>query len=270
MLIDLLYGMPTWEMAIWVVGLTVALSLAGLLVTIRVLKPELREKHNEFTGLNSALVGVFFAVLLGFIAVAAWESFGNAGDKAATEASLTGDLARDANLFPEPLRTALLNDVRDYVDVVLVKEWPARADGLPFGDEGWRPMNKFHRDLISFKTTDPVQVAMFSEVLKRTNQFYDARRARILAADDHIDASVWWVVLIGSAGTIVMTFLFGMESLKLHLFMTGSVAASIALVIVLIIAFDYPFRGEVQIGPDAFENVQLDMEQIGVVFPTHK
>jgi hypothetical protein len=269
-LVDLLYGMPTWEMAVWVVALTVALSLLGVLITIRILPPDLRRKHNEFVGFNSALVGVFFAVLLAFIAVSAWESFGKAGDTAATEASLTGDLARDANLFPEPLRTELLNDVRDYVEIVLDKEWPAMADGIELGDEGWRPMNKFHRDLVSFRTTDPIQIAMFSEVLKRMNEFYDARRIRILAAEDHIDPAVWWVVLFGSAGTIVMTLLFGMESLKVHLFMTGSVAASIGLVIVLIIAFDYPFRGEVQISPDAFRNVRHNMEQMGVTFTSHK
>src|SRR5579871_5692514 len=107
MLVNFLYSIPTWQMALWVTGAFVAVSLLGLIICVRVLHVDLRRRHNEFVGFNSALVGVFFAVLLAFIAVAAWESFGKAGDIAANEASLTGDLARDAMTFPEPLRIEL-------------------------------------------------------------------------------------------------------------------------------------------------------------------
>lgn len=269
MLVNLLYSVPTWEMALWVIGLTVAVSLLGLIICVRLLHIDLRKRHNEFVGFNSALVGVFFAVLLAFIAVAAWESFGKAGDIAATEASLTGDLVRDANAFPEPLRSQLVDDVRDYVEIVLNKEWPAMASGIDFGDEGWQPLVKFHQALVGFRTADPIQVAMFSEVLTRLNSLYDARRSRLLAAQDHIDPTVWWVVLLGAAITISFTYLFGMESIGVHLWMTGVVAGSLALVIVLIVAFDYPFRGEVQITPDGFENVRHNMERAGVKFAAH-
>lgn len=35
--------------------------------------------------------------------------------------------------------------------------------------------------------------------------------------------------------------------------MTGALAASIALVMVLIVAMDYPFRGDVRVDPSPFE-----------------
>ena len=73
MLVNLIYGVPTWVMALVVIAIIVGLSLIGLVISSRVLSLEMRRKHNEFTGFNSALVGVFFAVLLAFIAVAAWE-----------------------------------------------------------------------------------------------------------------------------------------------------------------------------------------------------
>jgi hypothetical protein len=57
-----------------------------------------------------------------------------------------------------------------------------------------------------------------------------------------------------------------MEDLRMHMAMTGAVAASLALVIVLILAFDYPFRGEVQIRPDGFEHVKHNMESVGIRF----
>jgi hypothetical protein len=37
----------------------------------------------------------------------------------------------------------------------------------------------------------------------------------------------------------------------MHLAMSGAVAASLSLVVVLIVALDRPFRGEVSVSPDA-------------------
>lgn len=266
MLVDWIYGVPTWQMALAVVGLIVGLSLLGLVVTTRVLHLELRRRHNEFTGFNSALIGVVFAVLLAFIAVEAWESFGKAGDMAQIEASLTGDLFRDAVTMLEPARTELVGDIRDYVEIVLNQEWPAMAAGASIGDAGWAPLSRFHQALGGVAAASPLQVAMVSEALRRLNALYDARQDRLLAAQAHIEPAVWWVVLFGAAVVIGLTYLFGMESFAMHALMTGMVAASLALVIVLIVAFDYPFRGEVQVGPDGFRNVQHIMEQAGVKF----
>jgi hypothetical protein len=266
MLVNLIYGVPTWVMALAVTAIIVALSLIGLVISSRILHFEVRRKHNEFAGFNSALVGVFFAVLLAFIAVAAWESFGKADDIAQTEASLTGDLWRDASAMPEPARTQLLADMHDYVEIVLAKEWPAMAVGAPFGDQGWAPLFNFHKVLTGIRTTDPVQVAMVAEALRRLNSLYDARSQRILASQDHIDPTVWAVVLLGSFMTITFTYFFGMESFAMHALMTTAVAVTLALIIVLILAFDYPFRGEVQVTPDGFRNVQHNMETAGITF----
>jgi hypothetical protein len=266
MLVNLIYGVPTWVMGVTVVALVVAVSLVGLVVTHRLFHFELRRRHNEFAGFTSALVGVVFAVLLAFIAVAAWESFNKAGDIAQKEASLAGDLWRDAFAMPEPIKTQLLGHMHDYVEVALTREWPAMAQGAPFGDEGWAPLFKFHQALTGIHTNDPMQVAMITEALTRLNSLYDARRERLLAAKDHIDPTVWAVVLFGTFITIAFTYLFGMESFRIHLLMTGTLAATLALVVVLILAFDYPFRGEVQVTPDGFRNVAHNMQAAGIKF----
>ncbi len=269
MLVNLIYGVPTWVMAVVVIGLILVLSLIGLAVASRVLPAELRHKHNEFAGFNSALVGVFFAVLLAFIAVAAWESFGRAGDTAEKEASLAGDLWRDAFALPDPLKTQLVGNIRDYVEIVIDKEWPAMAQGAPFGEEGWAPLFKFHQTLSSIRASDPMQVAIVTETLTRLNSLYDARRQRILAAKDHIEPTVWAVVLLGAFITITFTYFVGMPSMTMHVLMTTAVALTLALIIVIILAFDYPFRGEVQVTPEGFRNVQHNMETAGITF-THR
>ncbi len=168
--------------------------------------------------------------------------------------------------MPDPAKTQLLGDIHDYVEIVIAKEWPAMEHGAPFGDEGWAPLFKFHQVLTSIRAGDAMQVAMVTETLTQLNSLYDARLQRILAAQDHIEPTVWAVVLLGAFITITFTYFFGMESFRMHAMMTTGVAVTLALIIVLILAFDYPFRGEVQVTPDGFRNVQHNMEKAGIKF----
>jgi hypothetical protein len=45
--------------------------------------------------------------------------------------------------------------------------------------------------------------------------------------------------------------------------MTMILGASIGLVLFLIVAMDYPFRGGVGIGPDGFERVHENIRRVG-------
>ena len=87
-------------------------------------------------------------------------------------------------------------------------------------------------------------------------QLYAARRTRTLAADDSIPEVVWWITAFGTTLTIGFTFLFGTRNFSMHLAMTGMVAASMSLVIVLIVSLDRPFRGELSISTQAYENAR--------------
>ena len=54
----------------------------------------------------------------------------------------------------------------------------------------------------------------------------------------------------------------------MHLVLTGSVAVSLSLVVVLIIALDWPFRGGVSISPDAF--VKVEQSWADLSFPKNQ
>ena len=69
---------------------------------------------------------------------------------------------------------------------------------------------------------------------------------------DHVPGVIWDILLLAGAIAVGYTYLFGAHSFKIHLAITGLIAATISLVFVLIIALDYPFRGEVAVGDDAY------------------
>jgi hypothetical protein len=56
--------------------------------------------------------------------------------------------------------------------------------------------------------------------------------------------------------TTAFADLCGFGSLRLHWTMIDAVATSLSLVVVLIVALDWPFRGEVSVSPDAYVDVE--------------
>jgi len=100
---------------------------------------------------------------------------------------------------------------------------------------------------------------VFQEILDRLNSLYDARRERLFDANQGLQSIAWFVVIVGGVLTVAFTYFFGAPSLRLHMAMTGVLAASIALVIILIIAFDYPFRGTASVTSEPFVKVLRDM-----------
>ena len=72
----------------------------------------------------------------------------------------------------------------------------------------------------------------------------------------HVPNVVWRIILFGGVITVGFTYLFGFHDFRMHVVMTMTVAASLALVVVLIVELDWPFRGEVSISPDAYIKTQ--------------
>jgi len=65
--------------------------------------------------------------------------------------------------------------------------------------------------------------------------------------------------VLGGVITVAFTYFFGMHSMGMHYAMTGVLAASMALVMVLIVALDWPFRGEVSVSSEPYKAVLDDV-----------
>jgi len=59
---------------------------------------------------------------------------------------------------------------------------------------------------------------------------------------------------------VSFTYLFNLRSTTAHMLMVAALALIIGLVLFTIGALDYPFRGDVRVGPEAFYSVLERME----------
>jgi len=84
---------------VFVFGAVAAAGL-GLVVFHHFVDVRVRQPHNELIGFVLGLIGVVYAVLLAFIAVATWEAFSAAGNVVLAEAGYVDNLYCDTRGFP--------------------------------------------------------------------------------------------------------------------------------------------------------------------------
>jgi protein-S-isoprenylcysteine O-methyltransferase Ste14 len=258
-LADFFYSHPTWVVAIVVIGVWTGLSLAGLFAYNKLTDSHARSKDTETVGLTYAIVAVVYAVLIAFIVVDVFEAAAKANEIATAEANQLSALMLTSTGLPKAQGDEIRTELREYINIVVKKEWPAQQAGRA-NDEtyepGWTALGTIGKTLASYGPATSGQNVNKGEMLADSNALMTARRQRIIAAADHLPDVVWQILILAGIVAVVYTYLFGAHSFRIHLAITGLIATTISLVFVLIIALDYPFRGDVSVGDDAFTSVQ--------------
>ncbi|MGA3023216.1 MAG: DUF4239 domain-containing protein [Bryobacteraceae bacterium] len=259
MLVDFLYSHPVWMVGLLVVGILTGLALLGLYIFHRLVDVQVRHKDTETVGLTYAIVAVVYAVLIAFIVVDVFETFARGDEIATAEANQLSNLVLDsAGLQPQMAETVRA-DLDKYIDIVIKSEWPSQQQGKlddAVFEPGWTVLAHLSARLAAFEPATMGQNVNKGAMLHAMNDLIKARRSRIIAAGEHLPAVVWQILLLAGFVAVAYTYLFGAHSFRIHMAITGLIAATIALVFVLIIALDYPFRGEVSVGDDAFVSVR--------------
>lgn len=77
----LIYALPGWLDLILIVALCVVLACAGHVLVHRSFKAVSFIEHNEVAGFIIAVVGVLYAVILGFLTVIVWEHYAQSDER---------------------------------------------------------------------------------------------------------------------------------------------------------------------------------------------
>ena len=77
----------------------------------------------------------------------------------------------------------------------------------------------------------------------------------MLEADHGLPPIPWVVLTIGGIVVIGFTYLFGLDSTLVHVLLVAALALIIGLVLFTVAELDFPFRGDIRLGPDAMEQV---------------
>jgi len=108
---------------------------------------------NDLVGFAFSSFSVLYDLLLGLLAVAAYQNFSAVSDIATREAAALTSLYLDTKGFPPAFRDELQSDLREYTRTVIEESWPLQRKGIvPRG--GIVKVMKFRADLVSFEPSN--------------------------------------------------------------------------------------------------------------------
>ena len=107
------------------------------------------------------------------------------------------------------------------------------------------------------------QDALYAEALSEVADLEENREFRLVAVNEGIPYIVWVVLVVGGVLTVGFTYLFGMESARLHAVAVAGLTILISLILHAIGVLDYPFNSGVRVEPDAFEQVLREIRGNG-------
>jgi hypothetical protein len=250
----MLMQMPAVELLVLAIALGLIFACGGQSLVHRAFNRHDFVQHNEVGGFIIAVAGTLYAVLLGFLTVVAWQHFADARQHVTIEAAAATDSWHAAVGLPAAQRARVRNDLLQYAELMVNREWPELRAGR-FEKNG----DVIIMDAIgaagTFNPASAKESNSQTVTLTQLGQLHDARLRRLTDNEVEISGFEWVVLFIGAICIICFCWLFGLQNRYVHLLMTSAVAIIITAMLVLLFELQSPFRSYLRIGPDTWAGV---------------
>ena len=230
-----------------VIGAICLAALAGLELVQRLVPATSRQPHHDVAGFIYAALGVIYAVLLALVVIAVFEEFDAANDTVEQEANAVAEIFWLAHRLPEPEGRELQELCRSYAEEVVNVGWPLMEQGRTPSMErsqetsrAWVLIDDIRASLQEIEPHTKADEELYAEGLDQVQILADARRMRLVAAQEGIPGVLWAVLIFGGIAVVSFTYLFGLENTWAHRLMVLPLAAVIGLVLFTIGPWSIP------------------------------
>ena len=257
-----IHDVPTAMAAALICAVCIGFTLLGVLVFRPIARTFVRKQAglNTVVGNFLGVYGVIYGILLGLLAVAAYERNLSVKEAVLAEGTTLYALFRDVSAFPEPTRSKLQAELVDYNDHVIEKEWPQlrrgdfAAGALPF-------VGVFQATLTRFEPSRRGEEVLLAQTLATFDEFLECRATRLHRGLERIPPIMWWVVLLGAGINMLILWLLDMRIL-VQLVLGGIFSFYLGAVISLIVVMDRAFQGDYGLSPEVFERLASFMQKV--------
>jgi hypothetical protein len=234
-----IYDIPPHRLALLSIAVFVGFYWLGVVFLRPFLRPFVKNTPgaNDIVGYILSCFCVFYGLLLGLIAVTAYQNVSEAGANVTREAAALSALYEDVSRYPEPHGQNLRWLLRDYTRYVIKYAWPLQQKGIV-----------------------PQEGTIHAEALRQFNHFLECRRMRLFSVKSALPASMWYVMILGAVLNIAICWLFDMRFVT-HLVLGGILSMYLGTMMYLIVDMNQPFRGDVSITAEAFETLYRRMNE---------
>ncbi len=250
----LLLYIPVIPLTILVIITAVGLSMLGLFTVWRFVPRKILKMHNDLTEAIFGAVALAYTVLLAFVVVVSWQNFDKTKSYVEMEANCLVSLHRSSAAFSAPFKDELRALIKDYAGIVVNKEWQMLARGEE-SMEAKEALRKIWNLYTDYEPKTEKEKAFFSQSISKLYGLREARRLRIVESRTRLHPIMWFILAVGATATISFTFFFGSDIFSAHVVMASILAVLIALILLAVLCFEFPFTGDVKVEPEVFREI---------------
>jgi hypothetical protein len=259
--------MDNYVVAALLVILGTASGVLGLLAVRRWLGTRLLSQYHDVAGSLLSVVGTLYAVLLGLVVVDSMEDFEEARAATVEEENALANLVLLSHQLPRAKGAEIRGLAVAYGRLVVEQEWDAMDEGRT-DPESHRAAMALVRAVLDFEPATEREKAVYPAAIEAATQLWNSRHTRAVVCAAGMPALEWIVLILGGIVTVVFTYFFVVENVRLQVVMTALVTLSISLNIILVMMFGYPYSGGVHVAPPESFRIPADLLEDGPAAPT--
>ena len=197
---------------------------------------------------------VLYGLVAALTAVSVWTKHSQVSDTVSSEATAIAGLWRDLGGYPQRERDSMREVLRGYTDQIIQEAWPEQRQGrVPRTGVEW--MDRFQAQLFAFEPASEGQKILHAQTLSAYNRMVEARRQRLDAVNTGLPGVMWFVLLPGAMGCLLMSLFFPVEDVRYQAILVAGLSGFVAMVLFVIISLDRPFHGAMAISADSYQLV---------------
>jgi len=254
-MVDTIYNMPNSLLFIFISFLTIVISFICTLLVHQFIPMSYRYRENNALVSVSAMIGVIYAILVGFTILYELNNFNKAEQAEIEEAKTAFTVFRLAHMLPEQNGSKIRVQILNYLQNTIENEWPSMIQGKHVNNDGVIILEKIFKELHVVKNTKlkDIQLNALNNISLSTSTLFNFHQDRVSKLHSSLSPNLWFVILLGTFLTIGINFILGME-LRLHLVCISGVSLIVSAILFLIITLDRPYRGDFPIKPNTFQS----------------
>jgi membrane protein implicated in regulation of membrane protease activity len=230
------------------VSISVLLSVVGLYFVHRSVEPSLRKKNHDVAGYTFGIVGVVYAVLLGFTVVNVNDRYNDIQKNLVQESAVMLQLYRNAEVFPKEVKDGIRDQIFKYAKLVYEEEWD-RMSMKAESEQAYDHLLQLWRKYYLVEPKGERENIWLGESVTKMNALADARVMRLHNSSESLGDMMWALLVAGALITILFMYFFYIESFTTHALLTALLTGTISFMLFLILSLDTAFTGYVHIEP---------------------
>jgi len=249
---EYIYHLPIWQSLYAWITLYLSFTIIGFGVFLKITKGKINEDSNEMVLTTFNLAGVIFSLIVTFVWVSLWTTWQEVDANVGREADILATMYSQTHHMPEPYKLNVRKAIKGYTYSVITDEWPAMKKGQqsPKTQQAFMSLRQQVHLLYDLPSDDRYFYEIYFPLYR---DLTDLRRMRLHDTKEDLPKSTWYVLFAFSFVTIISSFFYKMDDLRIQFTMKIIIAIMFAMSMFICYDLDKPFVGDSAISNETLQ-----------------